>query len=179
MRTFVLFMVICLTASVAFAEPTIVRGTVTSGASTLEQGGIAHHATLGGLVTNRLTGTFTVLIQGFWFPVLMTTDAVEDAPTERFRFALAQNTPNPFNPQTTITFVVPGGVPSASRVSLTVYDVQGRLVRILADRMFAAGPHGIVWDGTNESGESLGSGVYYARCMIGASTAHKRLVLLK
>ena len=55
------------------------------------------------------------------------------------------------------------GIASASRVKVCVYDVGGRRVRTLADRVFAAGEHALVWDGTDDAGTQLARGVYFVR----------------
>jgi hypothetical protein len=76
------------------------------------------------------------------------------------RFEVAQNRPNPFNPVT----VIPYAVPSASLVSVRIYDVTGRLVRTLVDAApHAAGYHEIVWDGRDNQRRDMGSGVYISR----------------
>jgi flagellar hook assembly protein FlgD len=55
------------------------------------------------------------------------------------------------------------GVAKAARVQLTLYDVAGRRVRNLADRMFPAGEHELKWDGTDDAGNKVGRGVYFLR----------------
>jgi len=90
-------------------------------------------------------------------------------------FHLVQNSPNPFNPVTTIAFYVPHESPIAVRV----YDVSGRVVRTLVDGTRDPGRHAAVWDSRNEQGERCGSGVYF--CVMEApeySGSHK-MVLLK
>jgi hypothetical protein len=72
-------------------------------------------------------------------------------------FRLVQNAPNPFNPLTTIAYEVP----QASAVTITVYDVSGRLVTTLVDGTVDPGRYSAVWDGRNDHGESVGSGVYF------------------
>ena len=72
-------------------------------------------------------------------------------------FRLVQNAPNPFNPLTTIAYEVP----QASAVTITVYDVSGRLVVTLVDGAVDPGRHSAIWDGRNDRGESVGSGVYF------------------
>lgn len=74
-------------------------------------------------------------------------------------FVLDQNYPNPFNPETRIRY----GVPIQSRVSVRVYDVTGREIRILAEGTRDAGYYEIMWDGKNRSGAMVGSGVYFLR----------------
>lgn len=90
-------------------------------------------------------------------------------------FALAQNHPNPFNPRTTIAFSIPA--PGATRLS--VYAVDGRLVATLVDGPLAAGPHAIVWNGRDDSGRRLPSGIYQYRLEAGAERTERKLLLLK
>jgi hypothetical protein len=90
-------------------------------------------------------------------------------------FALGQNVPNPFNPQTSIRF----SVPETRGVTLRVYDVSGRLVAILADRQYPAGTHVVEWDGTDRQGASAASGVYFYKITAGADVATKKMILLR
>jgi hypothetical protein len=69
---------------------------------------------------------------------------------------LAQNVPNPFNPETTIAF----NLPEAGPVRLTVYDISGKLVRTLVDEPREAGRHKVTWQGDDEAGHPVASGVY-------------------
>jgi hypothetical protein len=92
------------------------------------------------------------------------------------KIELAQNTPNPFNPVTTIAFAVPEGTTSAT---LEVYSVTGRRVATLHDGPVTPGPHSVVWDGTDESGAGLASGVYFARLAADGEEVFRRMTLLK
>jgi hypothetical protein len=89
--------------------------------------------------------------------------------------ALHQNRPNPFNPTTTIPF----SLPIAANVKLSIYDVEGKLVKTLADGLFDEGRAEVVWDGTNARGEPAGSGVYWYRLAAGDKVFTKKMVLLK
>ena len=91
-------------------------------------------------------------------------------------FALHQNIPNPFNPTTTITYDVAAG---GAHVSIAVYDAAGRLVRMLVAEQQSAGSHGVVWDGRNDAGATVSSGVYFYRMTSGKFTQSRRMVLLK
>lgn len=73
--------------------------------------------------------------------------------------SLKQNSPNPFNPVTSIKFATS----KAGHVSLRIYNVQGALVKTLADKHVDAGQHEVSWDGRNQSGKPVSSGVYYAK----------------
>ena len=88
---------------------------------------------------------------------------------------LDQNRPNPFNPTTRIAF----GLAECCRVQLKVYDVAGRLVRVLADDVLAAGAHERVWDGRDSRGLSVASGVYFYRLSAKDFIQTKKMVLLR
>jgi len=96
-------------------------------------------------------------------------------------FSLSQNTPNPFNPSTTIRFTLPEAV----RVTLAVYDVNGRLVRTLvgfadsAAPTFPSGHHEVVWDGSDGMGRPVASGVYLCRLSVANGMLTRRMVLLR
>ncbi len=89
--------------------------------------------------------------------------------------ALDQNRPNPFNPTTTIRFVLP----AKEHVSLVVYDASGRGVRTLLDESRDAGAHEAVWDGRDDAGAAQSSGVYFYRLETGKRVESKKMVLLK
>jgi hypothetical protein len=89
---------------------------------------------------------------------------------------LHQNSPNPFNPSTSIAFELP----AAGRVSMTVHDAAGRLVRTLVDdELRPAGPQAVRWEGLTEAGEPAASGVYFYRIEVAGSTLSQQMVLLK
>jgi hypothetical protein len=89
--------------------------------------------------------------------------------------SLSQNFPNPFNPRTSVSFSLAEKGP----VTITVYDVDGRRVRVLVDEVREAGPHTIVWDGKNDAGQALASGVYFMRYRAGADSFWKKAALLR
>jgi hypothetical protein len=92
------------------------------------------------------------------------------------RFALYPNAPNPFNPVTTIRY----DLPVACEVTLKVFDAAGRVVRVLRDgTLERADTHGAVWDGRDETGHRVSSGVYFYRLDAGEYTDTKSMVLLK
>ncbi|HPA25824.1 MAG TPA: FlgD immunoglobulin-like domain containing protein [bacterium] len=93
-------------------------------------------------------------------------------PTE---FTLAQNYPNPFNPTTTISYELP----RASEVRLVVFDTMGRVVKNLVSGQQHAGQHQVVWNGRDESGLAVPSGVYFYRINAGGFNATRRMMLVK
>ena len=90
-------------------------------------------------------------------------------------FALLGNRPNPFNPSTEIRF----DLPSTVDVQLTIYAADGRRVALLRDRPMGPGRHAVTWNGRDDSGAPLTSGVYFARLEAGEETAVHKMVLLK
>jgi len=89
--------------------------------------------------------------------------------------SLRQNIPNPFNPTTTIRFVVP----EQGNVTITVYGPDGQKVRTLVDQSYSPGEQSAAWDGTDENGKRVASGVYYYRMRIGKITQSKKMLLIK
>jgi hypothetical protein len=92
------------------------------------------------------------------------------------RASLKQNYPNPFNPTTTIEFAVPA---EAGHVNLVVYNANGQVVKTLVDGRVSPGPQSVVWDGKDGAGQSLGSGIYFARLTADGETAFRKMTLLK
>ncbi len=90
-------------------------------------------------------------------------------------YSLSQNYPNPFNPETVIEF----GLPKAGPTRLEIYDVQGHLVRRLVDGSMPAGLHAVRWDGRDESGRRVSSGIYLYRLKSGSFVERKQMTLVK
>jgi hypothetical protein len=88
---------------------------------------------------------------------------------------LEQNQPNPFNPVTTIGFTTT----EASDVNLSVFDISGKLIKVLVNGRLEAGSHKVVWNGENEKGSKVASGVYFSRLTIGDSVTTRSMMLLK
>jgi hypothetical protein len=104
-------------------------------------------------------------------------ESVTDAETPDIpqAFALHQNVPNPFNPSTRISF----DLPAQAHVKLVIYDVSGRLVLTLVNKDMEQGHKEISWDGRDNSGRKVASGIYFYRLAAGAFTETKKMVLLK
>ncbi|GJM44330.1 MAG: hypothetical protein DHS20C21_11720 [Gemmatimonadota bacterium] len=94
-------------------------------------------------------------------------------------FALAQNTPNPFRPRTTISYQITGESASSVATDLSVYNVNGRRIATLVSGQQVPGSYEAQWDGRDEGGRRVASGVYFYRLQAGTFTAQKRMVLLK
>ena len=91
------------------------------------------------------------------------------------RFNLIGNYPNPFNQSTRISFQLE----QEAEVRLEVFDINGRLVKRLADGGYSSGIHGVVWDGSNAGGNPVASGAYLCRLISGGRSLSKRMVLIR
>jgi flagellar hook assembly protein FlgD len=100
--------------------------------------------------------------------------AVGDQPAA-VRTALLGAAPNPFNPTTTLSFDL--AAPGHARMQ--VYNAAGRLVATLVDEQRGAGRHEIIWNGRDDSGRAVASGVYLYRLDTGSYSKTMRLVLIK
>ncbi len=90
-------------------------------------------------------------------------------------FELAQNYPNPFNSKTVLSYQLANPGP----VALTLYGINGQVVRHLVKTVAATGKHHVVWDGRNSAGSLVASGVYFARLKAGKHSRIRKLLLLR
>ena len=102
-------------------------------------------------------------------------DEEGDQPNAPDKFALFQNQPNPFNPETKISYYLSEGC----EVKLTIYNILGRRVKTLFEGHQNAGMNTLVWDGKNDQGEQLSSGIYFYRLQAGEFIQTKKMNLLK
>jgi len=102
-------------------------------------------------------------------------DQMTQIPSLPKEFSLEQNFPNPFNPDCEIGYSLPGDV----QVNLSVYNMLGQKVKILVDEYQAAGQKTVHWDGTDEEGNKVSSGVYFYRIRAGDYTEAKKMILMK
>ncbi|HKL87679.1 MAG TPA: T9SS type A sorting domain-containing protein, partial [Salinibacter sp.] len=89
--------------------------------------------------------------------------------------SLRSNYPNPFRKHTTIEYTLP----EPGRVTVEVFDVLGRKVRVLVNDQRKAGPHRVTWNGQNGSGQGVASGVYLTRLTFKGETITQKMVLVK
>ncbi len=95
--------------------------------------------------------------------------AIDSAPAA-FAFNHLTNHPNPFNPATEISFILA----ERQNVVLRIFDIQGRMVRTLLDETAEQGRHAVHWEGDNDLGQTIASGVYFCRLSLrGASGIQK------
>ena len=90
-------------------------------------------------------------------------------------FALLQNYPNPFNPSTTIKY----SLPENKNIKITVYDINGNEIKTLVSGSIEAGEHSVTWNGKNNFGTQVASGIYFYSLVADGFIQTKKLVLLK
>jgi len=98
-----------------------------------------------------------------------------EIPEIQLKFALYQNYPNPFNPETQITF----SLPETEHINLSVYNLKGQLVKILADEILPAGNNSLIWNGRNENDRKVSSGIYLLRLKSGNEITTKKIMMIK
>jgi hypothetical protein len=110
-----------------------------------------------------------------WPTTLGGITAVTERTTAPVDFQMPVNYPNPFNPETTLSF----SLPQRSAMTITVYDGLGRQVRQLANQAFDSGRHSMRWDGRDDQGNLVSSGVYIAVFATPASRQALKMIMLK
>lgn len=106
---------------------------------------------------------------------MVTTSVEQDKPASPGTFALEQSYPNPFNSSCIISY----SLPTASHVVLTVHDLIGREVKTLIDAVKPVGEMSVIWDGNNNKGIPLASGVYLVRMMAGEFVTAQKVMLIR
>ncbi len=116
---------------------------------------------------------------GYYVPesLFQVPTAIEEGPDDLLpkRFALSQNYPNPFNLSTTILF----SLPSRSHVVITIYNVLGQRVTRLVNEVKPAGSYHVDWDGKDQHGQTVASGVYLYELKAGEYVDARKMLLLK
>lgn len=134
-------------------------------------------------IPNIPTGTYTVIIQHANFVQLVYSDflidktvdvnnQMKETPTD---FNLDQNYPNPFNPTTQISYQVP----ISSDISIKVYDSLGKFITKLVDGYQNEGYYSVTWNGKDNFGAQVPSGVYFYQFTAGKYSISKKMILMK
>jgi len=150
--------------------------TVDGGGGTSTGGTLALTGTVGQPDAGSLSAGSLEVRGGFWAPPGATATAIErlDGPVLPFAYHLSLGAPNPFRARTAFRFALPR--PAHARIR--VFDVSGRLVSTLVDERIEAGRHESVWDGRDQSGNRVASGVYFIRMQAESYGATRKVVRL-
>jgi hypothetical protein len=95
------------------------------------------------------------------------------------KLILYQNYPNPFNRETTITYSVPAQPEGADRLRIVIYNMLGQPVRVLHDGEASPGVHTVTWDGLDNQGGAMSSGLYFCELTCGRERRLQRLIYLR
>ena len=160
------------------AQITVSKRVMSKGGVVVINGEYAMLGTVGQTFVG-VTENYTHVNQvGFWYLTDQTvaTDVADETntslPTE---FGLDQNYPNPFNPETEIPF----RIPEESDVVLKIFNIRGQLVRALIQADYTPGFHSIRWDGKDNNGTSVSSGLYIYQFLAGEFVQVRKMSLLK
>jgi len=147
------------------------------------------------LLKTPATGNYTVTVSGASVPhgpqpfaLVVTgsfanwpegTGVSDDPATSGKAFTISGIAPNPFNPSTTISYVLNPVETGKAHTTLTIYSVDGRIVRTLVDRVQDPGRHSVTWNGRSQDGSVAASGVYFMELEYGGESAMRKMTLLK
>ncbi len=127
------------------------------------------------VVSYEISGTTTVYEINLSFNKSVGEDGLAENSLVPNEYRLEQNYPNPFNPTTEIRFQLP----DAGQVELTVYNTLGQAVKTLASGTYDSGVHTVQWDGTNDFGNPVSSGVYFYKIVANKYVALKKMNLMR
>jgi hypothetical protein len=108
------------------------------------------------------------------FPVDI-TGGIEKPQNDHLKFHLYQNYPNPFNPITTIKY----SIQAPSNILLAIYDLSGKLIKILDQGKKIAGEYQVIWDGTDNNHQPVSTGIYFYTLRIGKMKYSRMMVFVK
>ena len=130
-------------------------------------------------MAGKSSGAIGYSYAGFWNPWVVEMTPVEweeeDLTQIPKEFDLRQNYPNPFNPTTVIQYALP----KASQVKIQIYNILGQRVRDLVDERQEPGYKTAEWDGKDDNGTEVSSGIYFYRIVAGDFVKCKKMTLLK
>jgi len=136
-------------------------------------------SSLGQSITGVQSGATQKLYTGFWNPRVVELSPVEQEEEDYSwlpkEFNLGQNYPNPFNPTTVLEYALP----NAAQVKIHIYNILGQKVRNLVDETQEPGYKTVSWDGKDDSGREVSSGIYFYRIVAGSFVKCRKMALLK
>jgi DNA-binding transcriptional regulator YhcF (GntR family) len=128
-----------------------------------------------GATREEIRAAVDEMIQGYGIQSPQESESVSSDAASAVSNVIAQSYPNPFNPETEISYTLPEN----SYVSVTIFNVQGQKVKRLVNEYQPAGTRKVVWDGRDENGEGVASGIYFYRIEAGSHSVTNRMILLK
>jgi hypothetical protein len=178
---FALIGAVCLTlvtVSGARADYILVKDVLSTSGGHLESASYLLDYSTGQTAVGMSQGTSHIETGGFWSwspwgEVVAVEEQIDEVLPGSYR--LSQNYPNPFNPRTHISYQLPQN----GHVTLAVYNVMGQRVRELLDWEQTAGEHVVTWDGLDDAGRPVASGIYFYQLVTGEFVQTRKMLLLK
>lgn len=175
---------VLLFASAATADPALLFDVIgaTGGYVGSPSGGTVLGMTAGQPVSDMATAAGGAIFEtaGFWRPHGASPVVSVDEPGgPKPALTLMPIAPNPTVRNATIRYVIPGSVGAGLAASVRVFDIAGRLVRVLAAGPHTPGAHTVSWDGRNSAGARLGAGVFFVELAAGSNRSVRRVILLR
>ena len=167
-----------LAVSPALADYILVKDVLSTSGGHLESSSYLLDYSTGQTAVGQSQGTSHIETGGFWSWSPWGAEVSVEETADELRpgaFRLSQNYPNPFNPRTHIIYQLP----QADHVTLTVYNVRGQAVCRLADGPQGAGEHEVTWQGQDDAGRAVASGIYFYQLVTGEFVETKKMLLLK
>ena len=124
---------------------------------------------------NRLDGTLRPAEYIWEYGVVTSLETMENGLISPVEYVLHQNYPNPFNPATTIPFTLS----KPADIRIDIFNILGQLVNTLVDEKIVQGEHKVVWNGDDQSGAKVSSGIYFYSLSVNGSRAIKKMTLIR
>lgn len=170
----------CVLSLNLFAQNEIRTSVVSNGSTPTGNASFRIRGTVGQGAIGISTNDAHAIQSGYWVQTIDLVTSVERGPGVNIpaKFELRQNYPNPFNPTTTISYSIPTSA-SGKNVKLELYNTLGQKVGTLVDEKQDAGFYAIRWDGRNDFGMQVSSGLYLYRLVAGSFVQIKKMVLVR
>ncbi|MDP8233076.1 MAG: choice-of-anchor J domain-containing protein [Candidatus Zophobacter franzmannii] len=126
-------------------------------------------------INHNSTGTMMLMLDDFSFSNIGGVVGVDEYTLPNQSMALIGNYPNPFNPETTIKF----SIDTPTDVKIDIFNIKGQQVKTIANSLFNAGSHSVLWNGMDSNGSIVPSGVYFYRMQSGMNSQVKKMILMK
>jgi len=178
MSVLILTSLAVVTVTDTMGDYLMVKDVLSTSGGHLESSSYMLDYSTGQVAVGQSAGTDHIETGGFWGWTLWEPEvAVEEEIPGLVpgTYVLHQNYPNPFNPETSIVY----HLPQAGHVSLMVFNVTGQMVRRLVDWDQTPGEHVAIWDGNDDLGHPVASGIYFYQLVAGEFHQVRKMLLLK